>query len=70
MHLAAQAHERRGADVLEPTPESEVPRLGAHGEHVGPVHDAAALDAGEPEDETEQRSVRIERADGDAADAL
>src|ERR1044071_8167887 len=34
------------------------------------MHDASALDAGQPEDEPEQRVVRVERAGGHTADTL
>ena len=47
-----------------------VSRVRTHGEHVGPMHDPSALDAGDAEHEAEQRVVRIERAGGDPADAL
>jgi hypothetical protein len=56
--------------LLELAPEPEVARLLADSEHVRPVHHAAALDAGQPEDEAEQPTLCVERSGGDAADAL
>jgi hypothetical protein len=56
--------------LLEHAADSEIARVLANSEHVGPVDDAAALDAGEPEDEAEQPAVAIECPGRDAAHAL
>ena len=56
--------------LLEPASDADVPRLGAHGEHVGPMDDAASLDARESEDESDEAPVRPESAEDDAANAL
>ena len=68
--VAAELANELSLLLLEPASEADVPRLGAHGEHVGPVDDAPSLDAGESEDESDEVPVRPESAEDDAADAL
>jgi hypothetical protein len=69
-HRAAERANGVPLVLLEAAAEPEVARILANREHVGPVHDSPALDAGKPEDETEQSAAGVERAGRDAADAL
>ncbi len=56
--------------LFEAASDADVPSLGAHGEHVGPVDDASSLDAGESEDESDEVPVWPESAEDHAAHAL
>ncbi len=56
--------------LLEAASDADVPSLWAYGEHVGPVDDAPSLDAGEPEDESDEVPVRPESAEDHAAHPL
>src|SRR5579872_6098236 len=57
-------------EFLEPATEAEVPRLRSYREHVGPVHDASLLHAGEAVDEAEQSVLLVEGAGRHSTDTL
>ena len=57
-------------EFLEPAADADVLRLGAHGEHVRPVHHATVFHAGESEHESEQTPVAGKGPRRDAPHAL
>jgi len=55
---------------LQSLAQAQTARFRPHRQHVGPMYQAAVMDAGEAEDQPQQVAVLIERAGGDTADLL